>query len=773
MSTQAATGSLARPLRPAPGRLAAGPVRRLARLVRDHPVLVVLVAVVVANLPYLLGVVDPNPMLTTANLPLAKGERLLPGRNYIDPNIGVTAQAFGHLAAEDWLHLHIPWWNPYEGIGAPLAGEMQSAAFFVPLVLLDALPNGQILFRIVLEVVAGVSTYYLLIRFVTSRAIALAGGIAFALNGTFSWMFHAPANPVAFAPMALLGIEQCLDRDSRGLRGWLLVALAFALSIYAGFPEVAYIDGVLCAVWLLARCVEIRSRILLPALSRVAAGGVLAGLLAAPILVAFLTYLPHADVAGHNGAYGRAFISSAFELPSLVTPYVFGPIFGWVSYDHSGLIGGSWSNVGGYLGLAVVFLACVALLGRPHRPLRIALAVWVVVGVARTDGWHPAMDLINAIPAMSNTAFYRYGNPSWSLAMVVLAAFGMQDLARKRQPAKTALAVVVAAGLMAFFDHYAFDLLRRVRGAPHNQAWAFASVGFAALVLLACLAGSLLRSRRGRIGVLAAAVACEALAFFVVPQFSAVLPTTMDLGPVTWLQAHLGNQRFYTLGPIAPGYGSYWDLPEAAVNDIPTPKAYASYITSHLDTNVDPVVFTGTTMASKTGPTPAQELIANLAYYEAIGVEYVAVPRGQSLPHLPGGASLQVVYRDSKEQILRLPHPAPLFSPSATGCRLAGPGTVDSVTVTCDRSATLTYRELYLSGDSATDDGRGVHVVEEDGLFQSVRLHAGKNSLRFSYAPPHADLAGLALLVGLVAIAIKAVLGLYDHRRASPRPSPG
>ena len=44
-------------------------------------------------------------------------------------------QALGHLVATDWFSGHVPWWNPYEGLGVPLAGDMQSGAFFPPTLL--------------------------------------------------------------------------------------------------------------------------------------------------------------------------------------------------------------------------------------------------------------------------------------------------------------------------------------------------------------------------------------------------------------------------------------------------------------------------------------------------------------------------------------------------------------------------------------------------------------------------------------------------------------
>ena len=96
----------------------------LARL-RPHalPVVVILVAVLVANAPALLHLVTSNPLNIDASLGPGATSRL-PGYPYIDPNAGYTTQALGHLAALDWLHGHVPWWNPFEGVGSPLAGEM-------------------------------------------------------------------------------------------------------------------------------------------------------------------------------------------------------------------------------------------------------------------------------------------------------------------------------------------------------------------------------------------------------------------------------------------------------------------------------------------------------------------------------------------------------------------------------------------------------------------------------------------------------------------------
>src|SRR5581483_8433885 len=211
-------------------------------------------------------------------------------------SVGFVSQSLGHLAALDLLHLRLPWWNPYEGTGMPLLGEMQSAAFFPP-TLLTAFSGGQLYEHMLLELIAGISTYLLLRRFALARPAALAAAIAFALNGKFAWFADAGVNPVAFLPMVLLGLERAFAAARDGRRGgWRLLAFAGAMSAYAGFPEVAYIDTLMAIVWFGWRCGCLKRRALRAFVAKCALGAVGGTLLAAPILVAMVTWLGHADL---------------------------------------------------------------------------------------------------------------------------------------------------------------------------------------------------------------------------------------------------------------------------------------------------------------------------------------------------------------------------------------------------------------------------------------------------------------------------------------------
>ncbi len=702
-------------------------------------------AVAAANFPFLLGITNPDPALIYSKLGTHLGSQPLPGMNYVDPNVGITAQALGHLAAMDWLRGHVPWWNPYEGFGSPLAGEMQSAAFF-PLVLVDALANGQILFRIVLEAVAGCSAYLLLRRLVTSTWAATAGGVAFALNGTFAWMFHAPSNPVAFAPMLLLGLEQAREKPRSRLSGWPVIAFAVALSIYAGFPEVAYIDGLLCLIWLVLRASDLRGRDLLLFLGRVARGVGCGLLLAAPLIVAFVDYLPYANVGAHGTGFGHSHLGPSAALPQMLLPYVFGPLYAWTTHTTNQGLYNLFANVGGYAGASLIFLALLGLFGATHRRLRISLAVWILLAVGRTTGLAFAPTIINAIPLVKNTAFYRYSPPSVSLALTILAAFGIDDLARRRSRVRVLATGAIMLGLVAWAGRTAVTgALRSVVGVSSAHRWADWSITGAVLIVVALSVAGMLRSGRSRCAVMAVVLAMESMALFVIPTLSVPSSGVIDTGTVSYLRGHLGSDRFLTFGPISSNYGSYWQVSSLNANDVPTPKLYDEY----WDGPVDAKAFPGKVTAAR-----LQIVMQHLPAIENAGVGYLLLPPGTSVPP---SDHLTVEYQDEVATVVKVPDAAPLLSVSGGKCHLLA-SDVSSATASCQAPGTLIYRELYMPGWSASDNGHRASDRPYTNVFQAVSLHLGLNRVTLNFRPPHSSWAELGLVIGLLVIITSMIL---------------
>jgi hypothetical protein len=706
----------------------------------QQALLVVAGAVLVANLLYLLGVFDPNPLGTSSALASGITPGLLPGTHVLDPNIGFTSQALGHRAAVDWLHLQLPWWNPYEATGVPLAGEMQSAALFPPTLLL-AFANGQIYEHVLLELVAACSTYLLLRRVDVLRPAAIAGAIAFGLNGTFAWFAHAAVNPIAFLPLLLLGLELAYDAARRGRHGgWWLIAVAAALSLYAGFPETAYLDGLLAVLWFGWRCRCGGRALLRPFATKVLAAVGTAVLLAAPILVAFLRYLQSAFVGSHSGAENVHLPIQA--LPQLLLPYLYGPIDGY--HDPAGMLTTIWGQVGGYLTTSLVLFGLIGLRARGRRGLGGLLAAWIVLSVARIYGVPVVGKVLGVLPGMSSVQFFRLSNTSLSMAVIVLAAFGLDSIGRSVASHRLVLRcggmTLALIALAAIGGHGLAD--RLVAPGP-GAGFALSVLGGAAVVVAGTAAAILIDDPGRRLCAACAVLAADVLVMFIVPQLSAPRSVTTDTSAVTYLQRHLGTGRFFTLGPLQPNYGSYFRVASLNNNDLPLPNNWVNFLHANLDPYVDVFHFVGNGNGgrSPTAPSTTAELLDKVQGYQLSAVRYVLTGPGTALPF-----PLQRVLTTRVAWVYELRGAASFYS--APGCAVSSHG-IDAVSLDCPRTTVLLRRETYMPGWTAAVDGRSTSLRQApDGLFQTVTVPAGRHRVTFSFAPPGIGLAGIAFLLG-------------------------
>jgi hypothetical protein len=734
-------------------------------LLRFGPAGAVIAVILLTNFPAMLGLVHPNPIdVTGMASQLTPGP--LPGVWSIDPNIG-TAQAQGHLVALDWLHGQVPWWNPFEGIGSPLAAGIQSAAFFPP-VLLFALANGSLYFHVFLELTCGLATYLLIGELGMTRAVAAAGGIVFGLNGTLAWLSNEPMNPVAFLPMLVLGIEMCFRRRGSDA-GWIVVALALALSVYAGFPETTCLDLILAAVWAAVRLVQARrtgggagARVA----ARLAGGAAVGVLLALPIIVPFGEYLSGAYIGHHAGDALGGLSLKLIHLPLLGLPYFYGPILAFPS--GYGMLS-FWGLAGGYVTASTVLLAIAGLFGsRRERGLRIALGVFLVVVLLWQFGVPPFVQLAESMPLLSEVWSTRYLAPMWELAFVVAACFALEMLGRDRRARGAALAAGIAAlgGMVVILTRQPGAAAARVAGA---HIYELITLLGALVVVLAITAAAALPRRAWTGWLVTGVLVLDAAVAAGLPQFSSPVTATVDTAPVAYLRTHLGDGRFFSFGLYSGDYGSYFGISQLDETDLPVPGAWAREIVDHLGSNMYPVNFDGRAVATASGPSPAAQVLANLSSYERLDVRYLVVATSDPVlgrgPHYPAG--IRRVFEDSVVTILALPHPRAYLSVSSGGpCSLSSASS-DLFTAVCRSPATVVRSELDLAGWAATLNGRSVPVLDQGGLLTAVRVPAGRSIVSFSYAPPHIDLAvGGFALGGCALVTVPALRRRRRRRRA-------
>jgi hypothetical protein len=709
-----------------------------------------LVAVpVLLHLPDLAGILSSDPLPMMSGLALHPHDWLegavLQGRpGWIDGNAGITLQALGRLVARDWLHGVVPWWNPYSGVGMPLAGEYQPAAFFLPFILLAGLPNDPLLLKFVLQMVGGFSMFSLLGEIALARPAALVGGVLFELNGTFAWSGDSPMLPVAFIPLALLGVE----RARRGL--WRTFAVAIAYLLLAGFPETAFLGGLLVLAWAGLRFAQARTNRWRFA-ARLGVGGGVGLAVAAPQLVAFLDYLPDAFLGDHAATVD--FPLPAAGWAAFLFPYVNGTIF---FGDQFSL----WFSLGGFIGITTALLALCGSTGRSERSLRLLLLGWIFVALLRIGDAPVVTPLLNAVPLLGRTFFYRYSLPSISTAAIVLAALAIDDwLSHGLKRIVVIFAIDLAAALAAIAVLADGPTLAGLRRFPHGGLYAFAAIAWgsaAALTTAAMLARP--ATRRRRFGLMAVVLA-DAAALYIVPLLSGRADTALDLPTIRFLQERVGLQRVMTLGPLSPNYGAYFGLATITYNAVPIPLIWLEQVRATLDTDGSAIAFDGVHPVTDEGrPRFAALLASRTESLEALGVGYVLVPPGLDI------SDAEVVWRGAAATILQLPNPAPY---AQSKCRLTITDRTE-MTADCTTAATLIRRELFLPGWTALVNGSEVPITPMETVFQVVGLPAGHSVIRFAYAPVHAPLGWMALAAGLV---ILLVGGSSAPRRHSPRRS--
>ena len=724
----------------------------MGRLTPAAWLLAMVVGILLVNLPALVHLVDVNPVGQAGRAVSHVTPGLIPAALSTDGDTGYTAQSLGHRAALDWLHGQVPWWNPFEGIGSPLAAEMQSAAFFPP-VLLFALSDGSLYFHVFLEIVAGLATWFLLRELGLSPPIATVGGLLFGLSGTFDWLWHAAMNPVPFLPLALLGVERSFRRPSSH-SGWIILALAVALSLYAGFPETAYLDLLLVVAWAALRLSQSPKRASLA--GRYLLAGAAGLLLALPLLVPAAAYLPYASTAMNPPGIGYAsFAHSATAILGL--PYLYGSV---AEFDRlvPSLAAQIWGPVGGFLAPTTIVLGIAGLLGsRREAGLRYLLAIVALAALGWSFGVWPYDQLARVLPDMSHIDVRRYSAPLWELSAVISACFGLEALGshwRARRAVVLGGAAMLAlicvtvlgtgSGLVAALSH-------RYNSA---SAWSTGSIAWSTtFVVLVTALGLIGRGRLTR-GLVGAMLVLDACAMAFLPQLGGFRSQTVETAPVRYLARHLGFGRFFSFDAYHPDYGSYFGVASIGTSDAPIPQNWSDEIASRLAPHTLPWRFDGIRAEAPPGFSPVSQAFANLPAYEALDVRFLVFrDPATSIPAAaePQTRGMRTVFDDGFVTIDSLPHPGPYFRALGPGCAVTG-RTRDEAIATCTTPGMLVRSELYLPGWSATVNGRNTRVVAYHGLLTGVRLPAGRSVIRFSYTPPGVPGALIGFAVGMLLV---------------------
>lgn len=496
----------------------------------------------------------------------------------------------------------LPLWNPYAGLGTPLAANFQSAPAS-PLVLpIVAHPSQDAwdLLLLVRLLVGGVGCFALLRVLGADRAPAFVAAVGYLLSSTFVLSLTSVSLTVeAFVPWLLLAIVALARRP--GPARFTAVAALTAATALGGQPESLVVAAYAALAWGLYWWVrEGRSP---RVLGELAGAGAVGALLAAPFLVLFAEYVPLADDA-HGGLLGEYRLALA-RLPEV-------------------LLGDFADQTESAVGVGLLVLAAAGVAGRRSGVAGggLLLAVTLVLAIRMLD--LPGAGLVGVLPGVDQANVVRYGRFVAVLAAAVLAAAGLQAVLRGSRSALAAAgAVAVGAPLLAWL---AYD--ERADVLP-------------VLVLALALAAGLVAAARLPILAPALALVLVAQFFLLTPR---VYPRAYDpFEPrpfVSYLQENLARgERVSAIGStLRPQYPSALGLPDPRVLDALFPRRYADYMDELVASNdpTHPPVLRSLTRRAAASP-----------FLAAAGVRFLVTPSRLRAP----GADWLPVYDDRSGQV--------------------------------------------------------------------------------------------------------------------------
>ena len=260
----------------------------------------------------------------------------------------------------------LPLWNPWVGMGAPLAANYQTALFYPPYwsYLVFFVLGGVKLMAwsmtilVVLHLIwAGIGTVKLLDDLKIGKLGQAVGGLAFSLSGYLVSRagFLSINAAVAWIPWILIFSKGLITKE---IRYFWLTGLVFGFQFLAGHAQTAWYTALLAGLWITFWAIypgdrEHKARKIISAWGKLISAGLLGITLSAIQLVPTLEYLMQSQRAGEFG-YAEAMTYSfwPWRFLTLVVPDLFGnPATG----NYWGY-GNYWEDAV-YLGLLPIIMA--------------------------------------------------------------------------------------------------------------------------------------------------------------------------------------------------------------------------------------------------------------------------------------------------------------------------------------------------------------------------------------------------------------------------------
>ena len=688
--------------------------------------------------------------------------------------------------AQVWSLVHhgqVPLWNPYNGLGLPLAFNWQSAPLGLPALVGYLFPL-HLAFTagvIVTTLVAGTGAYaFARLLGLGPMASALAGTV-FELSGPMQgWLGYPLASVMSWAGW-IFAVALLLLRGRRPVRDICLFAVLLALSIYAGQPESLAVMllslAVFVAVVLAAQALREGLGSTLRPLLRLVVGGIGGACLGAPLA------LPGFQLAT---ASGRSAGSSALTVPPHALAYLLFQGFDGLPIAGNRVFGVSifYPEYSAYVGVVAAVLVAVGIAVLRRRPEVVALTA--VLAVTLVLAYVPVVNsAMSDLPAVGKVAWIRSLMPM-AFVVAILAGFGLDQLQRARRttPARVATAgfavgALVLLGVWLFGRGHLPADEAAIR--DHSFVWPAIAVvvGMSIAVAIWLANRGTEASRDGddgsrlkfcRLGT-ASLLALETV-FLVTAGTPIVSSSSRFLTPTP---AELALRRVVGSGVV--GYGQH------TCNQLGIPLNVNGVYGVHEFDAYDPIIPNSYYYSwYAASGTPAGVLSFNLfcpavttaALARLFGVGFVLEPSGSSGPI--GGV---FVTRIGDEDLYRIPGAAiatltavpadgalPPDSATGTPVTVSRPNNITwDLTTSSPTAQVLRLRLSDVPGWHASIDGHSLQLESFNGVMMQAVVPPGRHNISLRYWPDTLTTGLVLAILGVLGLALLPVVVAIRRRR--------
>ncbi len=691
-----------------------------------------------------------------------------------------------------WSHLvwtevhqgHLPLWNPYAGLGLPLAFNWQSAPLGLPALVgyLFPVQYAYDIGQLVTLVVAGTGVYLLTRLFGLGVLAAAFGATVFELSGPLTGWLGFPHGAVMSCGGWLMAAAVLVVRPTHRVGAIVFFAVVLAFTVYSGQPEVLAVFGLAVALF-----VGVILVLRLPLIG--GSGGILrpiGDLVVATVAGVALSAplaLPGFQAVGRSTRNG---LGAVRPLQPHYLMYFIAQGFDGLPLAYSRVFGGSffYEETAAFVGIIAVVLALIGLSTRIRRPEVIALAVVTAVMVAIAFV-PPVNSFMDGLPAL--------GKVSWDRTLMAIAlgaaglsAFGLDALVRQhtdRKVLRWSGAWFGAAGIVlaVVFVVGRGDLPSAEASIRVTSFFGPAFGIVAGLVVVMALAWYNRRARTSErftpahAGTIAglALLACETV--FLLSSGMPILSSSAAYLPPTpaevALKQAVGNS-LVGFGPSPCGQlgedPSLNDVYGVYEFDAYDPIIPGSYYTSWVHNT-----HTGVALQAYNEFCPE---ITTLSEARLYGVSYVLEhsgtpgPTGSTFVRTVGDESLYSIPHSGIATVTALGHGGALPPVEAMGTPVPtsrpGPASL-RVTVSAPTPQVLRVRLSDLPGWHATIDGRPLPLESYAGMMLQARVPSGHHTIVFRYWPATLTVGLIMALLSAAGLATALVVAHVHKRRRS------